>query len=141
MKGCLDGRASLMAHKLPRVASCLSVSRSLPSGPNVLSYYCQDGQHRNGVPYKSPGGSRSCSLNRHMRHLLLLWAQDRFPLLTAVHIPGTLNLAAGSDLEPFPRDSRWTSLRRKTQFSVICGSPCLIRHLWGYIILLIHGRI
>ncbi len=39
------------------------------------------------------GGSWSCTLNRHA-HQLLLWAQDTFLSLRAVHVPGVLNLAA-----------------------------------------------
>ncbi len=39
------------------------------------------------------GGSRSRTLNRHA-HRLLLWAQDKFLSLRAVHVLGVLNLAA-----------------------------------------------
>ncbi len=39
------------------------------------------------------GGSRSCTLDRLARHLLL-WSQDKFLSLRAVHVPGVLNLAA-----------------------------------------------
>ncbi len=39
------------------------------------------------------GGSRSCTLDRLARHLLL-WSQDKFLSLRAVHVPGILNLAA-----------------------------------------------
>ncbi len=39
------------------------------------------------------GGSRSRTLNRHARQLLL-WAQDKFLSLRAVHVPGVLNLTA-----------------------------------------------
>ncbi len=39
------------------------------------------------------GGSRSHTLDRLARHLLL-WSQDKFLSLGAVHIPGILNLAA-----------------------------------------------
>lgn len=39
------------------------------------------------------GGSRSRTLDRHARHLLL-WSQSRFLSLRAVHVPGVLNLAA-----------------------------------------------
>ncbi len=55
------------------------------------------------------GGSRSRTLNRPARRLLL-WAQDKFLSLRAVHVPGVLNLAAdfvktesqvgGVDVEP-----------------------------------------
>ncbi len=38
-------------------------------------------------------GSRSRTLNRHARHLLL-WSQDKFLSLRVVHVPGVLNLAA-----------------------------------------------
>ncbi len=38
-------------------------------------------------------GSRSRTLNRHA-HRLLLWAQDKFLSLRAVHVLGVLNLAA-----------------------------------------------
>ncbi len=39
------------------------------------------------------GGSRSRTLDRLTRHLLL-WSQDKFLSLRAVHVPGVLNLAA-----------------------------------------------
>ncbi len=39
------------------------------------------------------GGSRSRTLDRLARHLLL-WSQDKFLSLRAVHVPGVLNLAA-----------------------------------------------
>ncbi len=39
------------------------------------------------------GGFRSRTLNRHACQLLL-WAQDKFLSLRAVHVPGVLNLAA-----------------------------------------------
>ncbi len=39
------------------------------------------------------GGSRSRTLDRLVRHLLL-WSQDKFLSLRAVHVPGVLNLAA-----------------------------------------------
>ncbi|CAM4308209.1 unnamed protein product [Leuciscus chuanchicus] len=53
------------------------------------------------------GGSRSRTLDRHAHHLLL-WSQDKFLSLRAVHVPGILNLAADflsrqklrSDVEP-----------------------------------------
>ncbi len=38
------------------------------------------------------GGSRSRTLDRLVRHLLL-WSQDKFLSLRAVHVPGVLNLA------------------------------------------------
>ncbi len=38
------------------------------------------------------GGSRARTLNRHARQLLL-WAQETFLSLRAVHVPGVLNLA------------------------------------------------
>jgi len=65
LKWCLDGRASLMAHKLPKIASRLSVSGSLPSGPDVLSCYCQEGQYVVSNINRQ-GASWSCTLNRHM---------------------------------------------------------------------------
>ncbi len=39
------------------------------------------------------GGSKSRTLDRLVRHLLL-WSQDKFLSLRAVHVPGVLNLAA-----------------------------------------------
>ncbi len=42
---------------------------------------------------KRLGGSRSRNLDR-LEHRLLLWSQDKFLSLRAVHVPGVLNLAA-----------------------------------------------
>ncbi len=45
------------------------------------------------VSHINQGGSRSRTLDRLARHLLL-WSQDKFLSLRAVHVPGVLNLAA-----------------------------------------------
>ncbi len=51
-------------------------------------------------------GSRPRTLNRHERRLLL-WAQDKFLSLRAVHVPGVLNLAADLLLRQKLRSGEW----------------------------------
>ncbi len=57
------------------------------------------------------GGSRSRTLNRHAGQLLL-WAQDKFLSLRAVHVPGVLNLLADFLLRQKLRSGEWTLNRR-----------------------------
>ncbi len=87
------------------------------------------------------GGSKSRTLDRLARHFLL-WSQDKFLSLRAVHVPGVLNLAADflsrQKLKPGewmlnrqtdPRSGiclakrRWTSLLLKSHPSARSGSP------------------
>ncbi len=60
------------------------------------------------------GGSKSRTLDRLARHLLL-WSQDKFLSLRAVHVPGVLNLAVipvpALVLPEFPDDSRHRCVR------------------------------
>ncbi len=103
----LDRRVPLLAHKLPWAESCLPGTDSLSPLSHGVSCDCQDGQHGGSISYKPPGGFTV--LNRHARHLLL-WTQDKFLPLRAIHVPGALNLAAdfveteaqvrGMDVEP-----------------------------------------
>ncbi len=58
------------------------------------------------------GGSRSQTLNRHARQLLL-WAQDKFLSLRAVHVSGVLNLAADFLSRQKLRSGEWM-LNRQT---------------------------
>jgi hypothetical protein len=58
------------------------------------------------------GGSRSRTLDRHARHLLL-WSQSRFLSLRAVHVPGVLNLAADFLSRQKLRSGEWM-LNRQT---------------------------
>ncbi len=58
------------------------------------------------------GGSRSRTLDRLARRLLL-WSQDKFLSLRAVHVPGILNLAADFLSRQKLRPGEWT-LNRQT---------------------------
>ncbi len=58
------------------------------------------------------GGSRSHTLDRLARHLLL-WSQDKFLSLRAVHVPGVLNLAADFLSRQKLRSGEWM-LNRQT---------------------------
>ncbi len=53
------------------------------------------------------GSSWSHTLNRHARRLLL-WTQDKFLPLRAVHVPGVLNLAANFLSRQKLRSGEWT---------------------------------
>ncbi len=74
------------------------------------------------------GGSRSRTLDRLARRLLL-WSEDKFLSLRAVHVPGILNLAADFLSRRYPRSGiclakrRWTSLLLKSHPSARSGSP------------------
>ncbi len=56
------------------------------------------------------GCSRSCTLNRHVRQLLL-WAQDKFLSLRVVHVSGVLNIVA-EFLRQKLRSGEWMLNRR-----------------------------
>ncbi len=86
------------------------------------------------------GGSRSRTLDRLARHLLL-WSQDKFLSLRAVHVPGVLNLAAvfsveteaqagGMDVEPSDGipdlGSVWQSGGGPLCFSRVIPVPALV---------------
>ncbi len=58
------------------------------------------------------GGSRLRTLDRLARHLLL-WSQDKFLYLRAVHVPGVLNLAADFLLRQKLKPGEWM-LNRQT---------------------------
>ncbi len=88
----VEGRVPLLAYKLPGTQGCLP-------GFEVFS---KNGEHHVIVRTDNmavvshinrQGGSRSRTLDRLARHLLL-WSQDKFLSLRAVHVPGVLNLAA-----------------------------------------------
>ncbi len=93
----LDRGVLLLAHKLPGAERRLSVTDSLSPLTRGVSCDCQDGQ---------------CTLNRHAHHLLL-WAQDKFLSLRAVHVLGVLNLAADFVSRPKLRLGEWM-LNRQT---------------------------
>ncbi len=86
------------------------------------------------------GGSRSRTLDRLARHLLL-WSQDKFLSLRAVHVPGVLNLAGrfsveteaqagGMDVEPSDGipdlGSVWQSGGGPLCFSRVIPVPALV---------------
>ncbi len=105
----LDRGVPLLAHKLPGAESCHPGTDSL----SPLTQGCHVIVMTDNMLVVShinrQGGSRSRTLNRHARRLLLC-AQDKFLSLRAVHVPGVLNLAAdfvktesqvgGVDVEP-----------------------------------------
>ncbi len=102
----------LLAHKLPGAQSRLPGTNLLSLLSQEVSCDSQDGQHGGGIPHKSPWGSRSHTLNRLAR-CLLLWSQDKFLSLRAVHVPAVLNLAANFLSRPKLRPGEWL-LNRQT---------------------------
>ncbi len=78
---CLELKAVFLAliHFLPFLRRCHVIVRT--DNMAVVSHINRQ------------GGSRSCTLNR-LAFRLLLWSQDKFLSLRAVHVPGVLNLAA-----------------------------------------------
>ncbi len=76
----VEGRVPLLAYKLPGTQGCLPGFEVFSPHSRGASYYSQDGQYGR-------------TLDRLARHLLL-WSQDKFLSLRAVHVPGVLNLAA-----------------------------------------------
>ncbi len=57
-----------------------------------VSYHSQDGQYGGCVPHKPSRRFTVAHPGQAWRHLLL-WSQDKFLSLRAVHVPGILNLA------------------------------------------------
>ncbi len=76
----VEGRVPLLAYKLPGTQGCLPGFEVFSPRSRGASYYSQDGQYGR-------------TLDRLARHLLL-WSQDKFLSLRAVHVLGVLNLAA-----------------------------------------------
>ncbi len=89
----VEGRVPLLAYKLPGTQGCLpGLKYFLP----VLGGYHIIVRTDNMAVVSHinrQGGSRSRTLDRLARHLLL-WSQDKFLSLRAVHVLGVLNLAA-----------------------------------------------
>ncbi len=90
----VEGRVHLLAYKLPGTQSCLPGFEVFSPRSRGVSYHSQDGQYPDYVVshINRQGGSRLRTLDRLARHLLL-WSQDKFLSLRAVHVPGVLNLA------------------------------------------------
>ncbi len=89
----VEGRVPLLAYKLPGTQGCLpGLKYFLPvlGGYHIIVWTDNMAvvSHIN-----RQGGSRSRTLDRLARHLLL-WSQDNFLSLKAVHVPGVQNLAA-----------------------------------------------
>ncbi len=91
---CLELRALFLAliHFLPSLRGCHVIVRT--DNMAVVSHINRQ------------GGSRSRTLNRHARRLLL-WTQDKFLSLRAVHVPGVLNLAANFRSRQKLRSGEW----------------------------------
>ncbi len=91
---CLELRALFLAliHFLPSLRGCHVIVRTdnMAVASNI----------------NRQGGSRSRTLNRHARRLLL-WTQDKFLSLRAVHVPGVLNLAANFRSRQKLRSGEW----------------------------------
>ncbi len=123
---CLELRAVFLAliHFLPSLMGCHVIVRT--DNMAVVSHINRQ------------GGSRSRTLNRHA-HRLLLWAQDKFLSLRAVHVPGALNIAADflsrqklrsgewmlnrRTVAQIWEKRKWTSLRRRSHPNAHFGSP------------------
>ncbi len=104
--------------------NCLAQSRlpgtdSLSPSSQEVPCDSQEGQHGGGIPHKSPRGFTVVHPECH----LLLWSQDKFLSLRAVHVLGILNLAAdffveaetqagGMDAEPSDSSPDLGSVRR-----------------------------
>ncbi len=89
----VEGRVPLLAYKLPGTQGCLPGFEVFSPRSRGASCHSQDGQYGGVSHINRQGGSRSRTLDRLARHLLL-WSQDKFLSLRAVHVPGVLNLAA-----------------------------------------------
>ncbi len=90
----VEGRVPLWSYKLPGTQGCLPGFEVFSPRSRGVSYHSQNGQYMAVVSHiNRQGGSRSRTLDRLARHLLL-WSQDKFLSLRAVHVPGILNLAA-----------------------------------------------
>ncbi len=109
----VEGRVPLLAYKLPGTQGCLP-------GFEVFSPRSGGGYHiivrTDNMAVVShinrQGDSRSRTLDRLARHLLL-WSQDKFLSLRAVHILGRLNLAADFLSRQKLRPGEWM-LNRQT---------------------------
>ncbi len=89
----VEGRVPLLAYKLPGTQGCLPGFEVFSPRSRGASYYVRTDNMAVVSHINCQGGSKSCTLDRLARHLLL-WSQDKFLSLRAVHVPGVLNLAA-----------------------------------------------
>ncbi len=91
----VEGRVPLLVYKLPRTQGCLPGFEVFSPRSRGVSYHIIVRTENMAVVshINRQGGSRSRTLDRLVRRLLL-WSQDKFLSLRAVHVPGILNLAA-----------------------------------------------
>ncbi len=110
----VEGRVPLLAYKLPGTQGCLPGFEVFSPRSRGVSYHSQDGQYPDYVVshINRQGGSRLRTLDRLASHLLL-WSQDKFLSLRAVHVPGVLNLAADFLSRQKLRPGEWM-LNRQT---------------------------
>ncbi len=89
----VEGRVPLLAYKLPGTQVFLALKYFLPvlGGHHIIVRTDNMAVVSQGI--NRQGGSKSRTLDRLARYLLL-WSQDKFLSLRAVHVPGVLNLAA-----------------------------------------------
>ncbi len=108
----VEGRVPLLAYKLPGTHGCLPGFEVF--SPHSRGYHIIVRTDNMAVVshINRQGGSRSRTLDRLARHLLL-WSQDKFLSLRAVHVPGILNLAADFLLRQKLRPGEWM-LNRQT---------------------------
>ncbi len=108
---CLVRQVPHLAHKRPGVESGSSSSRSLSSIPDDSHVIVRTDNMAVVSRINRQGGSRSRTLNRHARQLLV-WAQDKFLSLREVHVPQVLNLAADFLSRQKLRSGEWMLNRR-----------------------------
>ncbi len=111
MRG-MDRKVPFLAHKLPGTQGCLPGFDAFSPRSWGASYNSQNGQMVVVSHINRQGGSRSRTLDRLARRLLL-WSQGKFLSLRAVHVPGILNLAADFLSRQKLRPGEWM-LNRQT---------------------------
>ncbi len=108
----MDRRVPYLAHKLPGTHSCLPGFDAFSPRSWEASYIVRTDNMAVKSHINHQGGSRSRTLDRLARRLLL-WSQDKFLSLRAVHVPGILNLAADFLTRQKLRPGEWM-LNRQT---------------------------
>ncbi len=88
----VDGRVPLLAYKLPGTQGCLPGFDVFSPRSRVYHIIVRTDNMAVVSHINRQGGLRSRTLDRLARRLLL-WSQDKFLSLKAVHVPGILNLA------------------------------------------------
>ncbi len=83
----MDRRVPFLAHKLPGTQGCLPCFDVFSPRSRGASHHSQNGQYGGCVPHNPSGRFTVTHPGDRLAARLLLWSQDKFFSLRAVHVP------------------------------------------------------